>query len=383
MDFKDMVNYLKKKIARRFIHLYYALPPNNTIHGMKSIKSDYDIDIMYAIAKVAGKIQIYVSHHSIDLSTVLIQNDSSLEEAFTGIISEETKIKQQESLWPEINRLMTLPDHSLIEYGRYALGCMTGADMKKAIYLKMVRDGLLRSMEEKRQLIKNYKEMKQKYQRGKEEETPATITTDILNMKHTLYDDKLDEYYYEMEAEEQKQWKLESEREVMMEAARKQREEHWKELEAIQKLEEEYEEDPELEEEDEDNEYKNFDYDDFYLAYSCEKSPKTPFPHLVDSKLARANTISTNKNQTPMRLDQFPFQMQHVRYSLHVPLKQVNWKLDYKGCYTKEEEATRQWRIEIRLIDSYGNIYLQGFTTKKIGRKLSKYHKLSDIMSPN
>ncbi|GKC28940.1 hypothetical protein Tco_1036234 [Tanacetum coccineum] len=65
---------------------------------MKSIKSDYDTDVMYDIAKVAGKIQIYVSHHLIDLSTVLIPNDGSLEEAFAGIISEETKIKQQESL---------------------------------------------------------------------------------------------------------------------------------------------------------------------------------------------------------------------------------------------------------------------------------------------
>ncbi|GKC88144.1 ribonuclease H-like domain-containing protein [Tanacetum coccineum] len=69
--------------------------------------------------------------------------------------------------------------------------------------------------------------------------------------------------------------------------------------------------------------------------------------------------------------------------SLPVPLKQVNWKPDYKGSYTKEEEATRQWRMEIRLTDPYGNIYLQGFTTKKTDRKLSKYHKLSDIMSPN
>ncbi|GJS80804.1 hypothetical protein Tco_0747345 [Tanacetum coccineum] len=60
---------------------------------------------------------------------------------------------------PEINRLMTLPHHPLIEYGRYALGCMTGANMKMATYLKMVRDELLRSMEEKHQLIKNYKEM--------------------------------------------------------------------------------------------------------------------------------------------------------------------------------------------------------------------------------
>ncbi|GJU09975.1 hypothetical protein Tco_1132371 [Tanacetum coccineum] len=35
--------------------------------------------------------------------------------------------------------------------------------------------------------------------------------------------------------------------------------------------------------------------------------------------------------------------------SVLVPLKHVNWKPDYKGCYTKEEEATRQWRTEIRV----------------------------------
>ncbi|GJZ99391.1 hypothetical protein Tco_0671942 [Tanacetum coccineum] len=69
--------------------------------------------------------------------------------------------------------------------------------------------------------------------------------------------------------------------------------------------------------------------------------------------------------------------------SLPVPLKQVNWKPDYKGSYTKEEEATGQWRTEIRLTDPYVNVYLQGFTTKKTDRKLSKYHKLSDIMPPN
>ncbi|GJX02607.1 hypothetical protein Tco_0186520 [Tanacetum coccineum] len=68
--------------------------------------------------------------------------------------------------------------------------------------------------------------------------------------------------------------------------------------------------------------------------------------------------------------------------SLHVPLKQVNWKPDHKGCYTNEE-ATEQWRAKIRLTDPYGNIYIQGFTTKKIDRKLLKYHKFSDIMSPN
>ncbi|GJX96345.1 hypothetical protein Tco_0352143 [Tanacetum coccineum] len=44
----------------------------------------------------------------------------------------------------EINNLMVLHDHPLIDYGKYALGCMTGADMKKCVYLKSVRDELLR-----------------------------------------------------------------------------------------------------------------------------------------------------------------------------------------------------------------------------------------------
>ncbi|GKB09446.1 hypothetical protein Tco_0837758 [Tanacetum coccineum] len=59
----------------------------------------------------------------------------------------------------EINNLMVLQDHPLINYGKYALKCITGADMKKCVYLKSVRDELLMSMEEKRQLMMNYKDM--------------------------------------------------------------------------------------------------------------------------------------------------------------------------------------------------------------------------------
>ncbi|GKA04718.1 hypothetical protein Tco_0683838 [Tanacetum coccineum] len=44
--------------------------------------------------------------------------------------------------------------------------------------------------------------------------------------------------------------------------------------------------------------------------------------------------------------------------SLPVPLKLVNGKPEYKGSYTKEEEATGQWRTKIRITDPYGNIYL-------------------------
>nr|GEY94098.1 hypothetical protein [Tanacetum cinerariifolium] len=59
----------------------------------------------------------------------------------------------------EINNLIVLHDHPLIDYGKYALGCMTGADMKKCVELKGVRDELLRNMKEKRQLITNYRDM--------------------------------------------------------------------------------------------------------------------------------------------------------------------------------------------------------------------------------
>ncbi|GJZ73225.1 phospholipase-like protein [Tanacetum coccineum] len=96
--FEDMVSYLKWKIPRQFNTLYYMLPPNYALSGMKQIKNDYHTNVMYDIAKVAGKLQIFVSHTQIDLSTVLIPNDGSLEESFAGVISKETKIKLEEFL---------------------------------------------------------------------------------------------------------------------------------------------------------------------------------------------------------------------------------------------------------------------------------------------
>nr|GEY26736.1 RNA-directed DNA polymerase, eukaryota, reverse transcriptase zinc-binding domain protein [Tanacetum cinerariifolium] len=53
----------------------------------------------------------------------------------------------------EINNLIVLHDHPLIDYGKYALGCMTEADMKKRVELKGVRNESLRRMEEKRHSI--------------------------------------------------------------------------------------------------------------------------------------------------------------------------------------------------------------------------------------
>ncbi|GJV36802.1 hypothetical protein Tco_1409279 [Tanacetum coccineum] len=54
---------------------------------MKAIKNDYDTNVMYDIAKVARKLQLFVSHYQIDLSTVLIPNDGSLEESFAEMMN--------------------------------------------------------------------------------------------------------------------------------------------------------------------------------------------------------------------------------------------------------------------------------------------------------
>nr|GEX01797.1 hypothetical protein [Tanacetum cinerariifolium] len=82
MDFEDMVSYLNRKIPKRFTTLYYTLPSNYTLSGLKAIKNDYDTNVMYDIAKVTRKLQIYAAHHLIDLTTVLIPNDGSLEKYF-------------------------------------------------------------------------------------------------------------------------------------------------------------------------------------------------------------------------------------------------------------------------------------------------------------
>ncbi|GJU76209.1 putative reverse transcriptase domain-containing protein [Tanacetum coccineum] len=49
--------------------------------------------------------------------------------------------------------------------------------------------------------------------------------------------------------------------------------------------------------------------------------------------------------------------------SLPAKLRDVEWKPDYKMCYSNPELATGQWKTEIRLTDPYGNIYMQAFTS--------------------
>ncbi|GKF65506.1 hypothetical protein Tco_0192023 [Tanacetum coccineum] len=69
--------------------------------------------------------------------------------------------------------------------------------------------------------------------------------------------------------------------------------------------------------------------------------------------------------------------------SFLVTLQHLDWKPIYSRNFCRKEDGEGQWHAKIRLTVPYGNIYDQGFMTNKTSRKLSKYHKLSDVMSPN
>ncbi|GJZ31224.1 hypothetical protein Tco_0576271 [Tanacetum coccineum] len=69
--------------------------------------------------------------------------------------------------------------------------------------------------------------------------------------------------------------------------------------------------------------------------------------------------------------------------SFPVPLQHMKWILNYEGNFCMKEEGDGQWHAEVRLTDIYKNVYDQGFKTKPTDMNLSKYHKLSDVMSPN
>nr|GEZ17572.1 hypothetical protein [Tanacetum cinerariifolium] len=77
-----------------------------------------------------------------------------------------------------------------------------------------------------------------------------------------------------------------------------------------------------------------------------------PAPYLNCNDLAeRSLTIQTVTNPF-QKISVWKKAVSFLGSSL-VPLKNVNWKPDYKGSYTKKE-ATGQWRTKIRLTDPYG-----------------------------
>ncbi|GKD28134.1 hypothetical protein Tco_1234348 [Tanacetum coccineum] len=116
----------------------------------------------------------------------------------------------------------------------------------------------------------------------------------------------------------------------------------------------------------------------------CHQTFCAPAPYLNCNDLAeRSLAIQTVTN---------PFQKISVWKkavsflgSLPVPLKHVNWKLDYKGSYTKEEEeATGQWRTEIsKKSDQVGikeETYTIGTHDDEVGSSRSKRSRQNETV---
>ncbi|GJR77458.1 hypothetical protein Tco_0089823 [Tanacetum coccineum] len=69
--------------------------------------------------------------------------------------------------------------------------------------------------------------------------------------------------------------------------------------------------------------------------------------------------------------------------SLPVPLQHNEWIPNYFDNFIKKGDGDGKWHAKVRIVDPYGNVFNQGYKTKAFDRKLSKYYKLSDIMSPD
>ncbi|GJY87845.1 hypothetical protein Tco_0502473 [Tanacetum coccineum] len=169
--------FLNASLAEMMNHVITDYLSENKGIIRQETQNDYTFDQMveWAEQEHFEYEETKVSHPKIDLSSMLIHNNRSKEESFEEAIDEEAILEEQilalmhrfadrfMDRRVEINNLMVLHDHPLVDYGKYALGCMTGADMKKCVYLRTVKDELLRSMEEKRQLMANYRDMLKHY----------------------------------------------------------------------------------------------------------------------------------------------------------------------------------------------------------------------------
>ncbi|GKC82878.1 hypothetical protein Tco_1138595, partial [Tanacetum coccineum] len=55
----------------------------------------------------------------------------------------------------------------------------------------------------------------------------------------------------------------------------------------------------------------------------------------------------------------------------------------YPENFIKKGNGDGKWHVKVRIVDLYGNVFRQGFKTKATEKELSKFYKMSDIMSPD
>nr|GEW55793.1 hypothetical protein [Tanacetum cinerariifolium] len=71
------------------------------------------------------------------------------------------------------------------------------------------------------------------------------------------------------------------------------------------------------------------------------------------------------------------------RQSLPMSLQHNEWMPSYTDNSNRKIESDGAWHLKCSIMDPYGNEYNQGYQTKATDSGLSKFYKLSDIMSPD
>nr|GEY82670.1 hypothetical protein [Tanacetum cinerariifolium] len=66
-----------------------------------------------------------------------------------------------------------------------------------------------------------------------------------------------------------------------------------------------------------------------------------------------------------------------------IPLKNSEWTPNYSDNFSKNGDGDSKWHAKIRIVNPYENVFDHGCETRATERKMSKYYKLSDIMSPD
>ncbi|GJX60468.1 hypothetical protein Tco_0291858 [Tanacetum coccineum] len=69
--------------------------------------------------------------------------------------------------------------------------------------------------------------------------------------------------------------------------------------------------------------------------------------------------------------------------SLSVSLQHNEWMPSCDDNSTRKVESDGVWHLKCSIVDPYGNEYNHGYQTKATDMELSKFYKLSDIMSPD
>lgn len=94
ISFDEMIQFLKMETDNtRLVNLYFCIPGNNIENGLAIVENDKQLGIVYDVAMVYGKLNLYVDHLGLDITEYLNEyvNEQEVEDQCSGIRGKEEK----------------------------------------------------------------------------------------------------------------------------------------------------------------------------------------------------------------------------------------------------------------------------------------------------